>query len=331
MAAQTGSFEIQSPTRVNGLAIGILFIVLGSSSYGMLSTFVKLAYQHNYTTAEVTMAQFGWGALVLTIMSQFQKKNSPKPTRSEIVQLMIAGIPVGLTSVFYYLAVKYIDASVAVVLLMQTVWMGVVVEAIQKRAFPKIDKVLAVVLVLFGTLLATNVLGASKVALDIRGVVLGLMAAMSFSWTMFATSTVAPHLPPVKRSQFMLYSGTLIVLLFGLLTQILPYYFNVHLVGEEFIRNQPFNPNIFLTYGLIVAIFGTIIPPIMLNKGFPVVGVGLGSIVSSVELPFAVTIAFTFLNETVIGKQWLGVAIIIIAIVLLNYRMISVSSASQNK
>lgn len=329
MAAQSGSFEIQSSTRLNGLAIGILFIILGSSSYGMLSTFVKLAYKQNYTTAEVTIAQFGWGALVLTIMSQFLKKNEPKPTRTDIVQLMIAGIPVGLTSVFYYLAVKYIDASVAVVLLMQTVWMGVVVEAFQKKAFPKIDKVLAVVLVLFGTLLATNVLGASKVSLDIRGVILGLMAAMSFSWTMFATSTVASHLPSVKRSQYMLYSGSLIVLLFGLLTQILPYYLNLHLVGEEFIHNQAFNPNIFLTYGLIVAIFGTIIPPIMLNKGFPIVGVGLGSILSSVELPFAVTIAFIFLNETVIAKQWLGVAVIITAIVLLNYRMISVSGSSQ--
>ncbi|WP_413558344.1 EamA family transporter [Bdellovibrio sp. HCB209] len=328
MFDQSSQLEIPANTRLNNFALGILFVVLGSSSYGMLSTFVKLSYKQNFTTAEVTIAQFFWGALVLTIMGFFVDKTAPKVTATDIRKLMVAGIPVGLTSVFYYLAVKYIDASVAVVLLMQSVWMGVVVEAFQTKSFPKLDKIFAVVMILFGTLLATNVLGSSHGALDIRGVILGLVSAMSFSWTMFSTSSVASHLPPVKRSQFMVYSGGIVVTVFGLLTQVGPHYFELYWVGEEFIRNQPFNPQIFLTYGLIVAIFGTIIPPIMLNKGFPIVGVGLGSILSSVELPFAVTIAFIFLNEQVIATQWLGVAVIISAIVLLNYKLIAPGNKS---
>lgn len=318
------SAEGDMETRNNNLLLGIFFIILGSSSYGMLSTFVKLAYQHGFTTAEVTFAQMSWGAFIVTLMALFQKNKGPKPTKSDIKKLMIAGIPLSLTSMLYYLAVRYIDASIGVVLLMQSVWMGVILEAVQKKKLPSIEKVIAVVLILFGTLLATKMIGATNVTLDIRGVILGLMTAMSFSWTLYSTSSVASHMNPIERSKFMLYGGCVVVTIFSFLTQLGPYYFNTHLVGEDFIFNKSFDPEIFLNYGLIVAIFGTVIPPIMLNKGFPITGVGLGSILSSIELPVAMMIAFIFLGEAVNAFQWLGVIIIISAIVLMNYRLFSV-------
>ncbi len=314
--------------RKDSLLMGIVFIVLGSSSYGMLSTFVKLAYKHNYTTAEVTAAQFAWGALIVSIMALLQKNKGQKANKADIKSLMIAGIPMSLTSILYYLAVRYIDASVGVVLLMQSVWMGVVVEAIQKKQIPSLEKIFAVIMILFGTLLATKMIGAQNVVLDIRGVILGLLTAMSFSWTLFSTSSVANHLNPIQRSKFMLYGGCIVVAIFALLTQIAPYYLGLQLVGSDFIFNQSFDTNIFFNYGLIVAIFGTVIPPIMLNKGFPVVGMGLGSILSSIELPVAMTIAFLFLGEVVNMLQWVGVLTIISAIVLLNYRLFSVNLSS---
>lgn len=40
---------------------GVLFVGVGASIYGMLATFVKLAYNDGYTTAEVTTSQFMWG------------------------------------------------------------------------------------------------------------------------------------------------------------------------------------------------------------------------------------------------------------------------------
>lgn len=315
-------------TRNNNLLFGIFFIILGSSSYGMLSTFVKLAYQHGFTTAEVTTAQMSWGAFIVTTLAFFQKNRGPKATSTDIRNLMIAGIPLSLTSVLYYLSVRYIDASVGVVLLMQSVWMGVILEAFQNKKFPTIEKVFAVVLILFGTLLATKMIGSTNVTLDIRGVVLGLMTAMSFSWTLYSTSSVASHMNPIERSRFMLYGGCIVVTIFAFITQIGPYYFNTHLVGEDFIFNKSFDARIYLNYGLIIAIFGTVIPPIMLNKGFPITGVGLGSILSSIELPVAMTIAFIFLGEVVNAQQWLGVIVIISAIVLMNYRIFAVKDAA---
>jgi hypothetical protein len=42
---------------------------------------------------------------------------------------MAAGTSLEMTSVFYYL-VKYIPVSIGIVLLMQTVWMGVLLEMV---------------------------------------------------------------------------------------------------------------------------------------------------------------------------------------------------------
>ena len=304
------------------LLLGVVFVILGSSSYGMLSTFVKLAYQKGYTTAEVTAAQFFWGVVLLSVLSALVERNSRKGSRQDLRRLMLGGVSVGLTSVLYYAAVQYIDASVAVVLLMQSVWMGVVVESVQTRRSPSVTKLAAVGLVLFGTALATDLLDASASGLDVRGVIFGLFAAVSFSATMYATNSVATHLPAIRRSLFMLYGGSLVVLVFACLTQLAPHYLGVHLLPQTFLAPKPFSFEIFMTYGLIVAIFGTVIPPIMLNRGFPITGVGLGSILSAIELPFAIVIAFVFLGEVISVTQWVGVFTILGAIVLMNYRLV---------
>lgn len=301
---------------------GIIYIIVGASSYGMLSTFVKMAYAKNYTTAEVTIAQFVWGALALTLFS-FTIKAKQIITKKEVKSLLYAGLPIGFTSILYYISVRYIDASIAVVMLMQSVWISAIIESFVTKAKPSKEKLFAIFLVLTGTLLATNVLAREEMILDIRGVVLGFLAAISFSATFFVTNKIATHLHPIKRSQIMLYSGSLLVLTFAFLTQIAPHYLGLNLLPSDLIQNQALDLSIFLNYGLIVAIFGTIIPPIMLNKGFPLVGIGLGSILASIELPFAMTIAFIFLGEVVLFGQWVGVALIISAIVLLNYKYIS--------
>ncbi|HEX7673822.1 MAG TPA: DMT family transporter [Bdellovibrio sp.] len=317
---QVSSHRSDAPKA--SLLKGVLFILIGSSSYGMLSTFVKLSYKQGYTTAEVTGAQFVIGAFVVSLLALFLPKNAAKATFSDKWKLMVTGTTTGLTSVLYYVSVKYIAASIAVVLLMQSVWLGVVFESLFKKTWPTLDKVIAVVLVLVGTVLATNALDTASTQLDIRGFIFGILAAISFSGTMMSTGSVASHLPSVKRSQFMLFGGGLVVLVFAFMTQLGPRYFGIEILSSDFIQNKPFEFSIFWTYGLFVAVFGTILPPIMLNKGFPITGVALGSIISSMELPFATLIAFALLGEHIGRVQLLGVGLILFSVFLLNYRMI---------
>ncbi len=288
----------------NSLLKGVALVGLGATSYGMLATFVKLAYSKGYTTAEVTSSQFIIGILGILFITLFQKtknKNSFLTASSKnISQLMLAGTSLGMTSVFYYLCVKYINVSIAIVLLMQTVWMGVLLEwCIDKKA-PETKKIIAVGVVLIGTLLATNIVHNS-LQIDWKGIFWGLLAAASFTTTMFTANKVALELSSAQRSLYMLLGGAVIVFLFALYTQ-----------------QTSFNYYIFLEYGLFLALFGTIIPPLLMNAGFPLTGIGLGSIVSSLELPVSVLMAFFILNEQVVFLQWVGIILILVAIVLMN-------------
>lgn len=288
----------------NSLLKGVTLVGLGATSYGMLATFVKLAYKEDFTTAEVTSAQFIYGILGILALIFFQKftqkKTIVKPSRKNKFQLMLAGTSLGLTSVFYYLCVKYINVSIAIVMLMQTVWMGVLLEWILEKQIPSKRKLVAVFIVLIGTLLATNILN-SNVAIDWKGIIFGLLAAASFTTTMFTANKIAVGTSNLHRSLYMLYGGAIIVFTFALITQ-----------------TTPFNIEIFFKWGILLALFGTIIPPILMNAGFPSTGIGLGSIVSSLELPVSVLMAYFILNEKVIFLQWTGIIMILFAIFIMN-------------
>lgn len=305
---------------------GVLYVALGASIFGMLATFVKLSYRDGYTTSEVTTAQFVLGLTGLFILNLIQKRTSKKtlekPTSKEIKMLMLAGSSLGCTSLFYYLCVQYINVSIAIVLLMQSVWFSVVIESVISKKFPNAKKVVATIIVLIGTFFATNMINLD-VKLDLHGVFWGLMAAASFSATMFTSNKIATHIPVLKKSMIMLSGGAVIVFLFLFFAQIGPLHFDIL---KSFYLNftdntdhiKPFDFSIFYTYGFILALFGTIIPPTLFNLGFPKTGLGLGSIVSSLELPVSVTMAFVLLGEKVILIQWMGIALILFAIVLMN-------------
>jgi drug/metabolite transporter (DMT)-like permease len=288
----------------NNVLKGVFLVALGATSYGMLATFVKLAYKDGFTTAEVTSSQFIYGILGMLFINLFQKIFKKEKTKSasskNIFQLMVAGTSLGMTSVFYYLCVKYIDVSIAIVLLMQTVWMGVLLEWILDKKRPSAQKIISVIIVLFGTFLATK-LYEFTIQLDWRGLFWGILAAASFTTTMFTANKVALEISSAQRSLYMLLGGAVIVFTFSAYTQ----------VGS-------LNFEIFKNYGLFLALFGTIIPPILLNAGFPKTGLGLGSIVASLELPVSVLMAFLILNEKVVVWQWCGILLIILAIVIMN-------------
>ncbi len=295
----------------NNIIKGVFLVALGATSYGMLATFVKLAYNEGFTTAEVTSSQFIYGIIGILIINLFQRtknKNSAvKASPKNIFHLMLAGTSLGMTSVFYYLAVKYIPVSIGIVLLMQTVWMGVLLEWFLDKKKPSFQKIISVIIVLVGTALAINIFKIDFNDATINwsnGIFWGILAAASFTTTMFTANKVALGISSAQRSLYMLLGGAIIVFGFSLYTQV-----------------TPFNFEIFAKWGIVLALFGTIIPPMLLNAGFPHTGIGLGSIVSSLELPISVLMAYFLLDEKVFFLQWIGILLIIMANMIMNLHL----------
>ncbi|RBL89788.1 EamA family transporter [Chitinophaga flava] len=283
---------------------GAFFVVMGAASYGVLATFVKIAGQQGYTTGAVTFSQFLAGFLFLFLLQFFlprRKQAVPLPL-SEKIRLIAGGTSLGLTSTFYYLSVQYLPVSVCIILLMQTIWMGIVYESIRKRAMPAWSRLLAIVIVLGGTILATGVYESHFIP-DWKGVLFGMLAAVSYTVAMGVSNSLALEQPVIRKSMYLVLGGLLAILIF----------WNRQIVVD-------FRPDIFWKWGLFLATFGTILPPVLFSKGFPKVGIGTGSILSAVEIPVSIGCACIFLQEPVSTLQCLGVALIISGIIAANLK-----------
>lgn len=290
----------------NNVLKGSLFIALGASSYGMLATFVKMAYQEGFSTAEVTLSQYILGFAGLLILSLFsktkQKVKTEKSNFKSVFKLILAGTSLGLTSTFYYLSVQYVPVSVAIVLLMQTVWMGVIAEMIIYKKIPGLRKIISVLIILIGTVLATNLLQDS-VIINWTGFFWGIMAAISYTATMYSSNNIELDSPPLRRSLFMILGGFIVIAL------IFHSSINAH-----------FSTGIFMRWGIVLSLFGTILPPLLFTRGMPLTGMGLGAIIASVEIPVSILVAYIWLREPVDFMQWMGIILILFAVVLMNLR-----------
>lgn len=83
---------------------------------------------------------------------------------------------------------------------------------------------------------------------------------------------------------------------------------------------QKFDSTVFWKWGILLSVFGTILPPLLFTLGLPLTGIGLGTIIASVEIPVSVLMAHILLAEPINTTQWLGIILIVGSIVLMNVR-----------
>lgn len=283
------------------------FIVFaGACCFGVLSTFVKLAYQEGYQTSQIAFLQAFIGATGLWFMHYLQNMRIDKPaiivSFKNLYILLLTGIAIGLTTYVYYRSVYYINASLAIVILMQFTWLGILVEWLCFKVKPKRDHIIIVVVILCGTLMAGGALGKSTQVFSLKGIVLALLSSLLYACYIVANSRVGKGLPTIYKSAVIMTGSALGILFFNLEDLLYASYFDGRLIK----------------WTAFLALFGTIIPPVLFTKGIPKIGAGLSSILMTAELPVAVVSAHFFLHEEMSFLQWFGVVCMLLAIIWMN-------------
>ncbi|WP_343524719.1 DMT family transporter [Pedobacter sp.] len=289
---------------------GILLVFFGACSFGILSTFVKLAYHEGYTLGDVTGAQAFFGAVILWILFFFQSRTAKY--KAKVVpavvtpwwKMLLAGTCTGLVSLFYYQCVKLVPNSVAIILLMQFIWMSILMEYLIFGKKPTGLQLFAVLLVLGGTVLASGMAETSIGSMDLKGIGFGLLAALGYAGFLLLSGRIGNEYVPLKKSALMISGACILIFI------IFPpaFLFNGALGGS------------LLKWGLIISIFGTVIPPLFYAEGVPRIGTAISSILSAAELPVAVMMAGLVLQEQVSFLRWIGVVVILSAMVLPNLK-----------
>lgn len=279
------------------------FIVfLGGCCYGILSTFVKLAYGAGFSAPEVTGAQYLFGAVMCWLFVGFGKKKTL--TSRQVIKLLLSGIPFGMTGIFYYQSLQTVNASLAIVLLFQFVWIGALYERVLQKKKPGKRKLVSIGILLVGSLLAANVFTQNGFSLTWQGAAWGLSAAATFAMFVFLSGSVAREASPILKSALLSTGGVITVF------AVFPPAFLLNL--DVLAGLTP--------YGLILGLFGVVLPPLLYSIGMPHIGSGMGTIMTASELPMAVIMSSLVLGEQVGWLQWTGVLIILGGIAYSNIR-----------
>ncbi|HLR08700.1 MAG TPA: DMT family transporter [Bacillota bacterium] len=277
--------------------INSFYVILGGCSFGILAPLVKLGYTYGISTSDSVRLQFMVGFMLLGLINILFVKY--RMSLKTFVKVLLSGTPMAFTTSFYYNSLEYLDASIAIVLLFQYTWMGLIVDMFLDKQAPTKEKLGAIVLLFVGSILAVNIYDINLNHLPPRGIMWGLLAAMSFTLFLFASGNVANHVPPLRKS-FVMSLGALTVIL-------------IVFPPTDFITGHLHTS--FWLLGLTLGLFGVVLPPLLFSISIPKVGNGLGTILSSSELPTTTIMSAFILSEKVTLLQWLGIVIILLGIV----------------
>ncbi|MBM7703227.1 EamA family transporter [Metabacillus iocasae] len=279
----------------------MMLVFLGACSYGVLSTIVKIAYSQGYVPSEVIGSQIFFGCILLwTLALLFSRK---KVAWKQWLPLMAVGVTTCLTSIFYYMSLQTIPASIAIVLLFQFTWMGVLIESVAQKQVPSQSKVISILILAVGTLLAGGVFGTQQM-LDKIGLMYGLLSAITFALFIFFSGRIGLAVPSITRSAI-ISTGTLVAACL-----ILP---------PTFLIDGTLLQGLWL-WGLLLGLFGLFIPTLFFSIGVPKIGTGMATILGAAELPTAVLMSSLVLKEFVGVLQWIGVLFIFAGMIYPQWR-----------
>lgn len=278
-------------------------VFAGACSYGILSTFVKLAHGDGYTIEEIALFQaiIGmvvlWAIVLLSGKAELKQLSSVKV--SGWISLLLTGSTIGLTSLLYYYSVKYIPASFAIVLLMQFTWMGLLLEWLIFKIKATTSQVIIALIILMATIMASGIVKTTSMHVSVPGICYALGAAFLYALYIMANSRLKSGIRPVTKSAVMMLGSVSAIITLTLHNLIEIHHFDLHL----------------MMWAGFLALFGTIIPPVLFAFGIPKIGSATSSLLMTAELPVAILCSHFILKEQLEPVQWLGVVIMLFAMI----------------
>ena len=280
-----------------------LLIIIASSSYGILSTIVKLAMQNGFTSSEAITSQYVFGFVLALILVLITQRTLPTVPLKGWVTLLFAGIFTATTGIVYGHALNYLPASLAVVMLFQFTWIGLFLDCALTKRLPTRLEVISLLFLFAGTILAAGIFDVDLAAIPWQGWAFGLASALSFSIFIQINARQVTGITMITRTFIVSVVALIVISIF---------------LSPEIIWNGQLNAGLW-KYGLALGLFGIILPILLFSFAAPKVGGGLTSVLSAMELPVAILVSVIVLHETVTMLQLFGIMLVLIGMTLPPY------------
>ena len=281
----------------NRNAAGVALVIGSAVCFGTLGVFGKLAYRLGLTTPQLLSYRFALAAVLLWLAAIAIRQ--PVPPRHSLLGLAIMGGAgyVGQSG-SYFSALHFIPASTNALLLYTFPVAVTLLAALLFRESLSFVKLAACALAFFGTLLVVE---AQLHAAPPIGIVLGLGSAAFYSGYILYGSRLLPGLPPVSATATIMTAAALVWGTFAAATGQLAVAWTIPraaLIGS-------------------FALLGTTIPVLTFILGLRLVGPSRAAILSTFEPASTVLLAVIILGELASPLQYVGGALIIASVLLL--------------
>lgn len=279
-----------------------LLVFAGGACYGAMAPVIKIEYGLGFTWQQTTAGQATFGFLLFAAMLAIQMLRGKKPvpiSAKGVLKLMGTGMTTCCTCIFYSISLSYLPTAVAITLLFQFTWIGIVIQVIVTRTLPHAAEVATGVIVVAGTVLASGLLSA-ELNIDYHpvGVACGLVAAVACALFMFFSSRVETALPSAERGLVICAGAALLA----------------NVTCPTFIATGTIAA--IVPYGLIQGLFALFLPVMLFGLGTPHLPTGVSTVLASAELPASIILTYLFCGESVDALQALGVCVILAGVVV---------------
>lgn len=282
---------------MNKTLLYALLVFLAGSSYGFIVPVVKIASAHNVDVTDFLPAQYLLAFLLMAVVTLIRRIRFVSP--GEMLKLASLGLATACTSLCYYRAVSLLPSAVALTLLFQFVWIGIIVTSVAERKLPSKQTVVAMAVVLLGTVLAAGLFDASFASLDSTGVAFGLGSAVFYALFLFLSGKVGTQYELPLRTMMLALGGFVVT----------------STMNVGFFAGALWDASIW-PYATILAFLGIIIPTSLIAFASPKIPASMVTIMASSELPVGVLAAWAVVADAPAPLTVVGVCLVLAGIVL---------------
>lgn len=272
-------------------------IFLAGTSYGFAIPIVRTADAFGIDASSIVPLQYWTAFIVFGIV--FLVKRPKLPGRKTVAKYLLLGASMSMCSFNYYMSTLLLHGAISVVFMFQFVWMVIVMECIYARKLPDVRTVIAVVIVLVGTVLAAEVLETGSGPLDPLGVFLGILSGFFYAVFLFASGKMSNEVTTPARMVCILPGGiiTSSIVLPGCYVQVVT------------------NPMV-IPVGIALGCMIVLIPLALISYSTPKLSAATSTIMASSELPMGVLFTWAIIGEGPTALGLLGVVLVLLGIVI---------------
>lgn len=280
--------------------MGVLLCLLSAASFGCLAIFGKLAFDAGLDVVTLLFVRFAFALVLIGAIAASTGRLRGTDARTARTGFVLGAVGYAAQSGLFFAALERMDASLLSLLLYTYPAMVVAVALLLGRERRDGRRLAALVAASSGVALV--LVGAGAGAFDLLGAVMGLGAAAAYTTYIMVADARAGDADPVALTVWVMAGATTSVGLAGFATG------SVHL-GAVSAQG----------YGWIaaIALVCTVVAVLAFWGGLRRVGPSTASILSTVEPPVTVTLAFLAFGETLNAVQLVGGALVLSAVVLL--------------